>query len=115
MTKVNELHRKWLNDPSYKADFEAITEEFEIASAIIEARNLAGLTQSELAKRLKAKQSLVARLESGADNTTIKTLQRIAEATGTYLRSLLNNLDDFSGFPRRSVLGRGVPYPPIAP
>ncbi len=85
MTKVNELHRKWLNDPSYKADFEAITEEFEIASAIIEARNLAGLTQSELAKRLKAKQSLVARLESGADNTTIKTLQCIAQATGTHL------------------------------
>lgn len=86
MTKVNELHRKWLNDPSYKADFEAITEEFEIASAIIKARNLAGLTQSELAKRLRAKQSLVARLESGADNTTIKTLQRIAQATGTHLK-----------------------------
>lgn len=76
MTKVNKLHRKWLNDPNYKADFEAITE----------ARNFAGLTQSELAKRLKAKQSLVARLESGADNTTIKTLQRIAEATGTHLK-----------------------------
>lgn len=86
MTKVNDLHEKWLNDPDYKADFDAIAEEFRIASAIIEARNLAGLTQSELAQKLKAKQSLVARLERGANNTTIKTLQRIAEATGTHLK-----------------------------
>lgn len=53
MTKVNELHEKWINDPAYKAEFEANTEEFEIASAIIEARNLAGLGQSGLAQKLK--------------------------------------------------------------
>jgi len=86
MTKIDKLHKKWLKDPKYKADFEAITEEFELASAIIEARKQAGLTQKELATRLEAKQSLIARLESGTDNTTIKTLQRIAEATGTQLK-----------------------------
>ncbi len=67
MTKIDKLHKKWLKDPAYKTEFEAITEEFEIASAIIKARNRAGLTQAELAGRLKTKQSLIARLEGGAD------------------------------------------------
>ena len=91
MTKVNKLHKEWHKDSNYKADFEAMNEEFEIASAIIEARSLAGLTQSELARRLKAKQSLIARLEGGADNTTIRTLQRIAMATGTHLKISFEN------------------------
>lgn len=55
MTNVNKLHKKWLKDASYKAEFDAMAEEFEIASAIIKVRSQAGLTQSELAKRLKAK------------------------------------------------------------
>lgn len=47
MTNVNKLHEMWISDPAYKAEFKAIKEEFEIASADIEARNLAELTQSE--------------------------------------------------------------------
>lgn len=47
MTNVNKLHEMWINDPAYRAGFEAIREEFEIASANIEARNLADLTQPE--------------------------------------------------------------------
>lgn len=53
--------------------------EFEIASAIIAARTQAGLTQVELAERMNAKQSQIARWESGEQNATIKTLMRIAE------------------------------------
>ena len=83
MTLISELHQKWLNDPEYKADFEAQRPEFEIASAIIAARSAANLTQEELALLMSAKQSLIARLEAGEQNTTIKTLNRIAKATNT--------------------------------
>ena len=86
MTKVSKLHKKWLDDPSYKAVYEEMGEEFSIASAIIEARNSAGLTQAELAERMGAKQAHIARMESGAQNTTIKTLQKVAAATGTHLK-----------------------------
>ncbi|MGB5631417.1 MAG: helix-turn-helix transcriptional regulator [Waterburya sp.] len=85
MTKVSDLHQKWLNNPEYKASYEAQRLEFEIASAIISARTQANLTQEELAQLMSTKQSLIARLESGEQNTTIKTLNRIAQATNTRL------------------------------
>jgi transcriptional regulator with XRE-family HTH domain len=35
---------------------------------------------------MNAKQSAISRLESGKQNTTIETLERIAKATGTHLK-----------------------------
>ena len=86
MTKVTELHKRWIGESEYQKAYKELAPEFGVASAVIAARSHAGLTQEELAKRMDAKQSLVARLESGAQNTTIKTLERIAEATGTQLK-----------------------------
>ena len=86
MTKVEQLHQQWLEEPEYQTAYEGMAKEFEIASAIIAARTQAGLTQSELAQKMGAKQSQVARWEGGEQNATIKTLMRIAEATGTHLK-----------------------------
>ena len=86
MTKIDQLHQQWLKEPEYKTAYEEMAQEFEIASAIIAARTQAGLTQEELAQRMSARQSQVARWESGEQNATIKTLRRIAEATGTHLK-----------------------------
>ncbi len=85
MTNISDLHQQWLNDPEYQAAYEAQRSEFEVASAIIAARTSANLTQQELAELMSTKQSLIARLEAGEQNTTIKTLKRIAEATNTRL------------------------------
>lgn len=46
------------------------------------ARQSAGLTQAELAKRLGASQPLVARLERRDANPTWETLERVLRATG---------------------------------
>ena len=86
MTLICDLHQQWLKAPKYQAGDEAQRPEFEVASAIIAARSAANLTQQELAELMSAKQSLVARLEAGEQNTTIKTLNRIAEATNTRLQ-----------------------------
>ena len=85
MTTLDTLHRKWMKSPSYAAEHEALEPEFKVAAAVIAARTQAGLTQQELAKRMQAKQTFVARLESGSQNTTIKTLERLAAATGLHL------------------------------
>jgi len=85
MTLITDLHQQWLNDPEYQAAYERSRPEFEIASAIIAARSSANLTQKELAELMSTKQSLIARLEAGEQNTTIKTLNRIAQATNTRL------------------------------
>ena len=86
MTKIKDLHTKWLEDPAYRADYDAMEEEFALASALIEARAKAGLTQEELARRMKTTQSVVARLEGGRTRPSTRTLERIAKATGTRLR-----------------------------
>ncbi len=86
MTNITDLKNQWMKNPEFKAAYEGMADEFELASAVIEARSSAGLTQEELAERMDAKQSLVARIESGGQNTTIKTLLRVAEATGTHLK-----------------------------
>jgi transcriptional regulator with XRE-family HTH domain len=50
------------------------------------ARTKAGLTQEEMAERMKTSQSCVARLEGGSVTPTWKSLQRYAQATGNKLR-----------------------------
>ena len=45
MTKVKDLHRRWMKKPGYKAEYEALDEEFQLARTLIEARTRAGLSQ----------------------------------------------------------------------
>lgn len=86
MTRASDLHKKWSKDPEYLKAYESMADEFSVADAVISVRQMAGFTQKQLADRMNATQSIVSRLEGGSDNTTLKTLQRVAEATGTQLK-----------------------------
>lgn len=86
MTKVTELHERWNRDPDYRKAHEELGPEFAVAQSLIEARKGAGFTQAELAARMKTTQSAVARMESGRVPPSIRTLERVARATGTRLR-----------------------------
>jgi len=63
MTKISDLHRRWSVDADYKEAYDAFGEEFDLARALIEARAAAGLSQSQLARRMKTSQSYIARIE----------------------------------------------------
>lgn len=91
MTKIGELHRKWLSDPKYRKEYEALEEEFSLAANLIEARTRAGLTQAEVAARMRTTQSVVARLESGRVRPSTSTLQKFAAATGSRLKIVLES------------------------
>ena len=65
MTKIKDLHRRWSRDDDYKAAYDGLEEEFRLARALIEARTAAGLSQSQLARRMKTSQSYIARIEGG--------------------------------------------------
>lgn len=82
---ANDVHKKWLKDPEYRKAYESLSEEFALASAMIEARGRAGLTQEELAARMGTTQPVVARLESGRVRPSTQTLERLANATGSRL------------------------------
>ena len=86
MTKVNELHRKWMNNKEYRKAHEELAPEFALARAVINARVMAGLTQEQLAQRMDTTQSVLARLESGRTRPSTQTLERLAVATGTRLQ-----------------------------
>src|SRR5580704_15579909 len=85
MPRITELHKKWMKEPKYRKAYEALEEEFVLASAVIDVRNRAGLTQDELARKMGTTQPVVARLESGRFRPSMRTLERLAEATGSRL------------------------------
>jgi transcriptional regulator with XRE-family HTH domain len=85
VTKVSDLHRKWSEDPAYKAAYEALANEYANARKLIQARARAGLSQTEVAKRMKTSQSYVARLETGKFHPTMAALARYAEAVDAVL------------------------------
>jgi ribosome-binding protein aMBF1 (putative translation factor) len=85
VARISSLHKKWMKEPKYRKVYQALEEEFGLASALIEARTRAGLTQQELARKMGTTQPVVARLESGRVCPSMRTLGRLAEATGSRL------------------------------
>ena len=81
MTKISNLHKKWIKNPEYKKAYDESRVEFEIAQEVIEARMKSGLSQEELAALMSTSQSAIARLESGASLPSLRTLTNLAAAT----------------------------------
>ena len=54
----------------------------ELGQKVRRTRQIVGLTQDELAKRVRTNKSTISRLENGNQNLTTKTLLRIATALG---------------------------------
>jgi len=86
MTKVNDLHKKWMKSKDYRKAYDDLAPEFALARAVIRARVTARLTQEQLAERMKTTQSVIARLESGRTRPSTQTLERLATATRTRLK-----------------------------
>jgi len=84
--RVDDLHKKWMKDSKYRREYEALEEEFSLVAALIEARTRAGLTQEQVAQRMKTTQAVIARLEGGGSKPSTRTLERYADATGSRLK-----------------------------
>ena len=63
MTKAKDLFRKWKDDPDFIDEYEALEEEFALASTLIAARTRAAMTQQDVAARMETSQSYIAKLE----------------------------------------------------
>ncbi len=83
---AEESFRKWRENPEYVAAYDALEEEFALASALIKARAEADMTQEQVAEAMGTTQAVVARLESGKVLPSTRTLERFAKATHTKLR-----------------------------
>jgi ribosome-binding protein aMBF1 (putative translation factor) len=87
MTRVDDLHKRWLKQrPGYAKAVAELEDEFQLAREMIGARARAGLTQEQLAARMKTTRTVISRLEGGRMKPSTRTLERFAKATGHKLR-----------------------------
>jgi len=82
-----QAHQEWrdslLANPEYRAIYEEEAAKKELWLQLVEARQNAGLTQVELARRLGVSQAQVARMEKrGYDAYTLNSLRRYVQALG---------------------------------
>lgn len=77
--------REQLKDPEFKAEYDKIQPEFAVIRALIDARIKKDLTQKKLAAKMKTKQSVISRLESGRGNPSLSFLQRLAASLDSHL------------------------------
>ncbi len=75
--------REELKDPGFRRQYEEERQALQLAIKIAALREQKGLSQQDLAKRMGTSQQAISRIESGQyEGFTLKTLERIAEATG---------------------------------
>ncbi|MBI4050741.1 MAG: helix-turn-helix transcriptional regulator [Candidatus Doudnabacteria bacterium] len=72
--------KEQLKNPKFKKYYYEYGKQLEIAYQILQLRKQTGMSQSKLAKKLGTTQSNIARIETGQQNFTTATLQKIAEA-----------------------------------
>ncbi len=79
---INESKQK---HPDEFANFDKEYETFKLGILLKQARSEAGLTQEEVAKRLKTTKSSISRMENHAKDIRLSTLEKFASAVGKHL------------------------------
>lgn len=81
-----DLVNEWLRDPSVRAEYDALEDEFQLLREIVIAKKRAKCTQAEIARHMGTHASAVTRLESslgnGKHSPSLNTLRKYAKALG---------------------------------
>ncbi len=72
-------------DPEFAKDYDIGYQEFKIGVMLKMAREEAGLTQQQLAEKLKTKKTAISRIENHAEDIKLSTLEKFAQALGKTL------------------------------
>ena len=85
----SDLKAKALKKKGVKAAYEALEPEFKLLHELLQARQKAGMSQADIAKKMGTKAPAVTRLEtsltSGKHSPSISTLKKYAQALGCHL------------------------------
>lgn len=79
------LQDRKARDAAFALALEELRPERALMRVMVKARLRAGLTQAQLAQRMGTKQPVIARLEAGRRSPNIRTLRKLAAATGSRL------------------------------
>ncbi len=80
------IQKRKKNNPEFAEEFEKGYESFKIGVLLRQARKEAGITQEELARKLKTKKSAISRIENHSEDIRLSTLKNYVEALGRTLR-----------------------------
>ncbi len=72
-------------DPEFAENYDAGYQEFKLGVLLRQAREEAGLTQEELARRINTKKTSISRIENHAEDIKLSTLEKFATALGKRL------------------------------
>ena len=75
-----------MQNPEFRAEWDALAPERQIMRAIIEGREDRDLTQQQLAEATGIAQADISRLENGTGNPSLRTLKRLAAGMGMTLK-----------------------------
>ena len=79
------ISRRKRADKKFAANFESGYQEFKVGVMLRQAREHAGMTQEELARRTRTAKSAISRLENHAEDVRLSTIERVAHALGKNL------------------------------
>jgi HTH-type transcriptional regulator / antitoxin HipB len=71
--------------PKFAKNFDKGYEQFKIGILLKQARLEAGLTQEQVANKLRTKKSAISRIENHAEDIRLSTLVNYAQAVGKHL------------------------------
>ena len=80
MIDFDDYLKEQLKDPEFKKYYDEYGKQLEIAYQILKLRKKKKMSQFQLAKKIGTKQSNIARLETGQQNFSVNTLEKIADA-----------------------------------
>ena len=72
-------------DKEFADGYDTGYEKFKVGVMLRQAREAAGLTQEEMARRLKTKKTAISRIENHAEDIKLSTLEKVAMALGKRL------------------------------
>lgn len=81
-----EHKKELLKDPAFKKEYDALELEYAIAAMLIEVRMKRGLTQKDVARKMKTTQSVISRVEGARTTPSLSFLKRIADVFDLHLR-----------------------------
>lgn len=73
-------------DSEFARNYDEGYQEFKIGVLLRQAREDAGLTQEEVARKLKTRKSAISRIENHAEDIRLSTLGKYAKAIGKKLQ-----------------------------
>ena len=74
--------KRMKQDPEFWAGYDERLEELKLGILLKQARLDAGLTQDQIAKRLKTTKSVISRMKNHAIDIRLSTLDKFAKAVG---------------------------------